>query len=88
MDMGLGRLRELLMDRKAWSAVIHGLAELDMTEWLNWTEQNWLFFNFVNVDTITFSIKFTTELIPKYEQQKSYYSEPRMSIVFNKRSDI
>ena len=87
MDMGLGRLRELL-DREAWSAVIHGIAELDMTEWLNWTEQNWLFFNFVNVDTVTFSIKFTTELISKHEQQKSYYSELRMSIVFNKHSGI
>ena len=27
MDMGLGRLRELLMDREAWRAVIHGVAE-------------------------------------------------------------
>ena len=26
MDMGLGRLRELVMDRKAWHAVIHGVA--------------------------------------------------------------
>ena len=27
MDMGLGRLRELVMDREAWSAVIHGIAK-------------------------------------------------------------
>ena len=38
MDMGLGGLRELVMDREAWRAVIHGIAELDTTEWLNWTE--------------------------------------------------
>ena len=39
MDMGLGEFQELVMDSEAWGAAVHGIAELDMTEWRNWTRQ-------------------------------------------------
>ena len=51
MDMGLGELREFVMDREAWHAVVHGVAK--RWTWLrDWTELNYLLkVNFKSTET-------------------------------------
>ena len=58
MDMSLGELRELVMDREAWRAAIHGVTK-NQTWLSDWTELNWIDqqFNLIVKDSEQQSLK-------------------------------
>ena len=53
MHMGLGGLRELVMDRKAWRAAVHGVAK-SWTQLSNWTELNHISYLLIFLSTWSF----------------------------------
>ena len=64
MNMGLGRLQELMIDREAWRAVVHGVAK--SWTWLsNWTKLNWLWF--IHIVKYYTAVKTNYSIMNKHE---------------------
>ena len=91
MDMSWSRLQELVIEREAWHAAVHGVTKSDTTDWLNWTElyfcQIWEHRRIVIMSLMMVSRKvYLKYLYLKYNESKSKWICPDwMSNLFSSK---
>ena len=78
MDMNLSELRELVMDREFWRAVIHGVAK-SQTRLNDWTD--WIYYGCFYLHSVLFTFSLLVKLLRKRREKEHYANKNNHSIL-------